>query len=244
MRERVAQALDALSSGLKPIVEDSLKTIYKERWFHAVQSSFREGRGQANADEQNMVWDAHAVLTVMWDQWNSVFRHRLGGFHRSLVSELREFRNRWAHQEEFDFDDAYRILDSCERLLRAVDAPQAEFVAREKRELLRYRFGLEVEEAQRRSIEQKRRWRDLIILSVACATTLVAIFLGDFGPRGWMLALFVIVAFGYVISQRFFSRIPISFVAHECRLCGRIIYGEVCPYCVAEGKLKREEREG
>jgi len=244
VRERVAKALDALSDGLHPYVEDALKTIYKDRWFKTVQSSFREGRGQPNADELHMAWDAHAVLTVMWDQWNSVFRHRLGSIHRSLVSELREFRNRWAHQDEFDFDDTYRIFDSCQRLLSAVDAPQAEFMAKEKMELLKYRFGLEVEEAQRRSIEQKRRWRDLVILTLACAATLLAIFLGDFGTRGWMLALFVVAAFGYVISQRFFSSIPISFVAHECRVCGRIIYGEVCPYCVAEGRLKATPKDG
>jgi hypothetical protein len=33
----------------------------------------------------------------MWDQWNVVFRKTLGNAERSLVSELRDARNRWAH---------------------------------------------------------------------------------------------------------------------------------------------------
>ena len=37
----------------------------------------------------------------MWDQWNEVFRKTLGFAERSLVSELRDVRNRWAHNEAF-----------------------------------------------------------------------------------------------------------------------------------------------
>ncbi len=49
----------------------------------------------------------------MWNQWNDVFRKTLGQAERTLVSELREVRNRWAHQEPFSSDDAYRALDSA-----------------------------------------------------------------------------------------------------------------------------------
>ena len=76
MRERVGKALDALSVGLKPFVQDALKAIYRDRWFQTAQASFREGRGQQNVTEETMTWDSHAVLTVIWDQWNSVFRQQ------------------------------------------------------------------------------------------------------------------------------------------------------------------------
>jgi len=33
------------------------------------------------------------------------------------MSELRDVRNKWAHQRTFTTDDAYRALDSMERLL-------------------------------------------------------------------------------------------------------------------------------
>lgn len=42
------------------------------------------------------------------------------------MHELREVRNRWAHQHTFSTDDPYRALDSAARLLTAVSAPQAD----------------------------------------------------------------------------------------------------------------------
>ena len=41
---------------------------------------------------------------------------------RNYVRELIDARNRWAHQEPFSSDDAYRALDSAERLLQAISA--------------------------------------------------------------------------------------------------------------------------
>lgn len=44
---------------------------------------------------------------------------------RSLVSGLRETRNKWAHQEPSSTDDARRGLDSVARSLTVISAPQA-----------------------------------------------------------------------------------------------------------------------
>jgi hypothetical protein len=41
------------------------------------------------------------------------------------VSELRDVRNHWAHNEQFSSNDAIRALDSMERLLAAVSASDA-----------------------------------------------------------------------------------------------------------------------
>ena len=82
-------------------------------------------------------WDAAALLKLMWDTWNDVFRDTLGHTERSIVSELRDWRNKWAHQERFSSDDADRALDSAERLLAAVSASEADEVAKLKRELRR-----------------------------------------------------------------------------------------------------------
>ena len=72
--------------------------------------------------------------------WNSVFRKVLGQDERTLVSELRTARNRWAHQEAFSTDDAYRVLDSVQRLLTAVSAEEADELDEQKQELLRIRY--------------------------------------------------------------------------------------------------------
>ncbi|NMC03046.1 MAG: ATP-binding protein, partial [Chloroflexi bacterium] len=87
----------------------------------------------------------------MWEQWNEVFKKTLGFSERSLVSELREVRNRWAHQEPFTTDDAYRALDSASRLLTAISAPQAADLEKMKLELLRLRFDEQVRGERRKS---------------------------------------------------------------------------------------------
>ena len=77
---------------------------------------------------------------MAWNSWNSVFGKKLGSSERTLVSELRTVRNDWAHQKSFSTDDAYRALDSIQRLLSAISAEQAQEVDRMKHELLRVRF--------------------------------------------------------------------------------------------------------
>ena len=42
---------------------------------------------------------------------------------RATRKELREARNDWAHNKSFSDDDAYRCLDTAERLLTAIGAP-------------------------------------------------------------------------------------------------------------------------
>jgi hypothetical protein len=73
-------------------------------------------------------WDAAGLLKLMWEAWNDVFGRTLGRAGRSLVQELRDWRNKWAHQEPFSSDDTDRALDSMGRLLASVSAPQADEV--------------------------------------------------------------------------------------------------------------------
>lgn len=67
-------------------------------------------------------WDVYALLKFMQYMWNEMFRRVLGRSERALVSELQDWRNKWAHQEEFSADDIDRTLDSAARLLRAINA--------------------------------------------------------------------------------------------------------------------------
>src|SRR5205814_2922875 len=115
--------------------------------------------------------DAAALLKVMWESWNDVFRLTLGPAERSLISELRDHRNKWAHQEAFSGDDAYRALDSAGRLLTAVSAPQADEVEKMKMELLRLRFDEQVRGEKRKTagtaIESQgagnlKPWREVV----------------------------------------------------------------------------------
>jgi hypothetical protein len=111
----------------------------------------RPGRGEGDQASGEINWDTHNLLSVMWSQWNSVFRNTLGHSERSLVSELRDVRNRWAHQTPFSSDDAYRALDTAGRLLTAISAPEAKELEEQKMALLRVRF-----DEQRRGEMRKR----------------------------------------------------------------------------------------
>jgi len=169
--ERVGKALELLNQGLFPFMKRELKASYGDTWFEQASANLREYQmpGKGDGDEH---WDTQALLLVMWDQWNIVFRNVLGQAERSLVSELRDVRNKWAHQEPFSTDDTYRALDSIQRLLASVSAAdQATEVERQKQELLRIRFEdqarKEVRKAAVAPIEGQpagglRSWREVV----------------------------------------------------------------------------------
>jgi hypothetical protein len=135
--ERVGKALEYLNTGLMPFIEREMTQVYGGDWENISLKSFPEnhpGRGESGH------WDTQKILLVMWDQWNTVFNKTLGHSERSIVSELRETRKNWAHQQTFSGNDTYRALDSVERLLTAVSAPQAADVEKMRIELLRTQF--------------------------------------------------------------------------------------------------------
>ena len=134
--ERVNKAMELLRSGLAPFVQREVTEKVKANVVR-MDAIRRFAEDPKLADKPIDDWDAAALLKLMWDTWNDVFRDTLGFSERSLVSELRGWRNKWAHQERFTSDDADRALDSAERLLTAVSAPEASEVAKIKRELRR-----------------------------------------------------------------------------------------------------------
>jgi predicted AAA+ superfamily ATPase len=150
--ERVGKALDQLKEGLQPFVERELKAKHAQLWFDQAKASLSESQSGLFGTEAQPRWDAATLLAVMWNQWNDVFRKTLGQSDRTLVSELRDVRNRWAHQNPFSSDDAYRALDSASRLLTAVSASQADEVEKAKMELLRVRFDEQARTEKRKSV--------------------------------------------------------------------------------------------
>jgi predicted AAA+ superfamily ATPase len=147
--ERVGKAMDFLKQGLGPFVEREFKSTYKDRCLAEAMRYMGEDRllnKKAIAE-----WDAAGLLKLMWESWNDVFRRTLGPAERSLVNELRDLRNKWAHQQTFSGDDAYRALDSAGRLLTAVSAPQSDEIEKTKMELLRLRFDEQVRTEKRKS---------------------------------------------------------------------------------------------
>lgn len=147
--ERVGKALELLKAGLGPFTEREFTHVYQAK--AQSQAALFLGEDRLLANKPVTQWDASALLKLMWDAWNEVFRKPLGQSERTLVSELRDVRNRWAHQDPFSTDDTYRALDSAARLLTAVSAPQADEIEKMKMELLRLRFDEQVRSEKRKS---------------------------------------------------------------------------------------------
>ena len=119
-RERVGKGLDLLAAGLRPFVERELKSHLGDNWEAALPEA--TGRGPRAKPKPVNLDDPQTLFGILWDQWNAVFKNTLGHSERSIVSELRDVRNLWAHNEQFSSNDAIRALDSMERLLNAVSA--------------------------------------------------------------------------------------------------------------------------
>lgn len=149
--ERVGRALNLLKDGLYPFVEREMKALHGDRWVVAASACLSDSYVRNKHPQDVLQEDVSALLIVMWEQWNNIFRNTLGRSERSLVSELRDTRNEWAHKTTVSTDDAYRALDSITRFLSAISAPEAAMVEKQKQELLRLRFEDQARRETRRA---------------------------------------------------------------------------------------------
>ena len=151
-RDRVGSALDLLAGALEPFVADALaeKVPDGADWTDLLRA--KDGDRSSPRGEYRR-GDLQCQLRVITErllpQWFP-FSSLLSRAEISLVSELRDVRNRWAHQAPFSYDDAYRALDTTERLLRAINAPApADAVRNARRVLQQEQFETGVKRATR-----------------------------------------------------------------------------------------------
>lgn len=232
--DRIHLALEILVEEWTPFIRQELSKSYGNRVEEVILAQIRGDRNMASARFSDPLSDPHILLNVVWEQWNHCFRHQLGIFERSLISELREFRNQLAHQSFLTEDDAYRVLDSVQRLLVATGHTQrATQLEDEKVDALRQKFGHRVNRELARIRFNRRRLLDIALYSLCCFA-LVTTLWSFLWERHWLATLlliaFVIFTFGYFIYQRLSAAIPV-FGVHECAHCRRVIYTESCPYC-------------
>ncbi len=161
-RERVGRAFEALAEGLGPSVDRQMRSVHGEGWLETFVGS------GPRPSAPGSLRDPAFLLKVMAEAWDSFFRGGLTRSDRNLVFELRDVRNRWAHNDGFNADDAYRALDSIERLLVAVDAKEAGIVGSSKTDLMRLRYEAEVRKvvapvAASGAVAGLRPWREVIV---------------------------------------------------------------------------------
>jgi len=134
--ERVAKAMELLRRALGPFVERQIMITHPHvPPIDAARNYLDIVNRMAARPIQE--WDVHGLLLLMLHGWIEIFKRTMGYAERNYVSELLEARNRWAHQDAFSTDDAYRVLDTTHRLLIAIAAPEAEMAKSLKSELLR-----------------------------------------------------------------------------------------------------------
>ena len=148
-QERVGKAMELLRAGLAPFVEREFNNLHQAQAADVARRYLGDDRTVGKKPLAD--WDVAALLKLMWEAWNDVFGRTLGRAERSLVQELRDCRNKWAHQEPFSSDDADRALDSMARLLTAVSAPQADEVGKMKLELRRLTYDEQVRGEKRKA---------------------------------------------------------------------------------------------
>ena len=150
-KERVGRALDLLRDGLYPFVKREMESRLGNRWEGAASACLPDHYLAYKQIGEVLKEDVSALLIVMWERWNDIFKQTLGRSERNLISELRETRNKWAHTNTFSTDDTYRALDSISRLLLAISAPEASEIEKQKQELLRSRFEDQARRQKRRT---------------------------------------------------------------------------------------------
>jgi predicted AAA+ superfamily ATPase len=163
-QERVGKAMDLLRQGLAPFVEREVQSRVKIGAVN-MDTVRRFSDDPVLAKKPIAQWDVAGVLRLMWECWNEVFRATLGVNERNLVSELRGWRNKWAHQEKYSSRDTERALDSAARLLAAISAPEAEEIERIMLDLRRLTFEEQVR-------NEKKKVGGSLIESAAVAATL------------------------------------------------------------------------
>ncbi len=150
--ERVGKALELLKDGPRAVRRARVQEPYQATGWPTRRRRYfgddRIGCGKKPIAE----WDvAGAAQADVGDVERRLSARRSARPSAASCSELRDCRNKWAHQEPFSSDDAYRALDSMARLLTAVSAPQADEVDKMKMELRRLVFDEQVRSEKRKA---------------------------------------------------------------------------------------------
>lgn len=185
--------------------------------------------------------DAQSILVFMWDHWNDIFRHELTYVERCLVSELREYRNRWAHQQPMGEHDVFRFLDNVHRLIGAVlQTEHTGEIDRLRKASLRRLYDQEcrsVSDSSGRTVF----WP--MVMCLSCAFSIDFALLYYFlSPISGFLAFFVVVLM-FRLGQKLTANETAQLDGpRACGHCDRIIYSRECPYCQAERAQARAVR--
>ncbi|MGY4099564.1 Swt1 family HEPN domain-containing protein [Nocardia sp. R16R-3T] len=130
-RDRVDRMFQIMAPALDDYISEVIGQEDKElgaRWTDLVESKDRKndappGKAYDPLDPQVQfrMLTENSITTGYKAKWYP-FSKALGRAAATYANELREVRNTWAHNGAFSDDDAYRALDTGERLLKLIGA--------------------------------------------------------------------------------------------------------------------------
>jgi ribonuclease-3 len=135
--DRIGKALESLRQGLYPYAEQKMQEVHGNSWQKKAESHLREHQKPKRKGSKILQEDVSALLIVINREWENTFKDHLSQADRSLVREIIEVRNQWAHQSTFTNEDTYRALDSIIRLLKSISASQVDEVEKYRQDVLR-----------------------------------------------------------------------------------------------------------
>jgi hypothetical protein len=164
--ERVGKALDLFRDGLRPKCEATWAAFYGDAWLDTLNSQMHHPAAAPTTA------DVAFLFKGMKATWTEVFSQGFPAAIRSLVFELADVRNTWAHQGSFTTDDTARALDSMERVLDAFgNLEERQQIRALRRELMRQMFDEEARSERRKTAAKPTEgqpqagltpWREII----------------------------------------------------------------------------------
>jgi hypothetical protein len=137
LRNAVDQLLHVFQQGYEPFVITAIRSIHGSSWLDVIKNT---PDLRVNTQQQPLRLDATAIVRIMLHHWDSTFSRVLTVTDRSMLFEVRQMRNKWAHQGNINADDVDRLADNVTRLLTSINAPNASqaMQLREDWRVLRY----------------------------------------------------------------------------------------------------------
>lgn len=128
-RERIGQMFELIAPALDSFIESVIGSELGSRSSWTALVAAKDAKNGITGKDYSAT-DPQVQLRMLTENiphqvkpgWFP-FDGQLGPLHKAYAGELRDARNKWAHNGSFNDDDAYRVLDTAERLLIAIGAP-------------------------------------------------------------------------------------------------------------------------
>ena len=124
-RNYVEDLLLCLNRGLAGWAEEVLERRFSEDWRSNLETAGSPARHAPHSTKSSLS-DPQVTLRLIIDHWNDVFKHEDNSTSqlRTLLFEIKDTRNAWAHHDPISTRDAYRTADSVVRTLELIKADE------------------------------------------------------------------------------------------------------------------------